>query len=452
MKPFRTLAEVEEYFSQFTNYERVRTFQYTRDVLDLDRVREVLSAVGNPENDAPIFHIAGTKGKGSVCAMIASILCEAGYRVGLFSKPHLIKLNERFSINGQDISDEELISVMNRLHSHLEAQRATGKPLTFFEIITVIALRYFSDHEVDFVILETGLGGRLDSTNVVTPLVSVITSIDYDHTHILGDTLEKIAAEKAGIIKNNIPVISGVDAPGPAQVIEEKTNAESAQLFLIGRDFQLYQDKARFSVQTWRARYDNLRLRLLGKHQQQNAAVAVAAIEVAREKIKLSVSNDQIRDGLAKAEPRGRIEVLSQSPCVILDVAHNPSSLRALRETLIENFPNHSVILLMGMAKDKEIDRSLHEILPIASQVIFTGIGHVIEANPEELLVAALHITNKIPMSANPDIDSALQSVLQLCGPEKLVCVTGSFYLAGEVAKRWDAVKTGLQTENDSSH
>ncbi|OGF57662.1 MAG: hypothetical protein A2Z21_02765 [Candidatus Fraserbacteria bacterium RBG_16_55_9] len=411
--------------------------RYTRDVLDLDRVRAVLGALGNPDGKYPILHVAGTKGKGSVCALAASILQTTGQQVGLFSKPHLIRLNERISISGFDIPDEQFVDMMNLLHPHLERQRVAGNPLTFFDLIAVLALVYFAEMKVDVVVLEVGLGGRLDSTNVVHPEVSVITSIDYDHTHILGDTLEKIAKEKAGIIKRGIPVISGVTDPGPAGVIQEIAEAKDAPLLLIERNFTLAQDNEKFSVETWRRRFDNLKLPLLGAHQRRNAAVAIATVESLSETLKLAISEEQIRRGLANVRLRGRIEVISHKPTVILDVAHNPVSLRALRETLERHYSGKCVVLLLGMSHDKDVKASLSEILPVAATAVFTGIGHPRGVDPEELCQLAKEFSPRFPCEAEPDIEKALQRALQLTEFDEILCITGSFYLAGVVAAKW---------------
>ncbi len=437
MRPFKTFSDAYSYIAQFTNYERIADFRYSRDVLDLDRVRAVLTTLGNPDGQYPIVHVAGTKGKGSVCAMVASMLRRAGYRVGLFSKPHLIRLNERISINGHDIPDGDFVEMMNRLHLHLERQRVAGNPLTFFDLITVLALTYFAEMNVDFVVLEVGLGGRLDSTNVVRPVVCVITSIAYDHMHILGDTLEKIAQEKAGIIKPGIPLVSGVSDPGPAGVIQETAEVRGAPLFVMERDFRLKESSEEFAVETWRRQYDHLRLPLLGAHQRKNAAVAVSALEALGASLKINFREDQIRSGLASVRLRGRIEVLSEHPTVILDVAHNPAALRALRETLKAHYPSKRIVLLMGMSRDKDIRASLREILPIAQSAVFTGIGHPRGIDPQELRGITQELCPGFVCEAELDIERALQRACQLTHPDDVLCITGSFYLAGEVAAQW---------------
>jgi len=437
VKPFRTFEEAFRYIRQFTNYERMIPLRYSRDAFDLQRVRDVLSALGSPQEAYPIVHVAGTKGKGSVCAMIASVLQQAGLRVGLFSKPHLVRLNERVSINGREIPDEDFTQVMNELLPHLEERRLAGRPLTFFDLITVLALKYFAQQKADVVVLETGLGGRLDSTNVVYPKVTVITNVDFDHTHILGNTLERIAREKAGIIKPGVPVISGVEIPEPARVIEEIAERKGAPLYAIRRDFRLQEDPKPgegFAVETWKREYRGLRLPLLGAHQRANAAVALAALEALSDPLGINFTEEEIRQGLAYVRLRGRIEVLSKRPIVILDVAHNPSSLRALRETLQAHYPSRRKIFVIGMSKDKDLQGGLREILPAASGAIFTKIAHPRGAEPEKLLRIAHEAFPHLSAEVEPTVEEALKRAGRLLGPEDLLCITGSFYLAGEAA------------------
>lgn len=440
--PFERFDDAYAYIARFTNYERMTDFKYTRGTLDLDRVRVVLHELGDPQEQYSIVHVAGTKGKGSVCAMVASVLRHAGHRVGLFSKPHLIRLNERISINSQEIPDARFVEVMNEMHPHLERQRLSKNPLTFFDLITVLALGYFAQEGVDVVVLEVGLGGRLDSTNVVRPSVSVITSIDYDHTHLLGDTLEEIAYEKAGIIKPGVPVVSGVAEGEPARVIERAARERGAPLFVYGRDFtpQEPNNADGFAVETWRHSYPDLKIPLLGTHQRRNAAVAVAALEALRNATGIEPSDQDIRQGLENVKLRGRIEVLQRAPTVVLDAAHNPSSLRALRATLPEHFPDTSWVMLIGMSRDKEIETNLREILPIASHAVFTMTGCVRGAVPQKLEECAMALFPELRCEVTPDIDEALKRALALAGRAGGLCVTGSFYLAGEIAARWERI------------
>ena len=437
--PFATFDEAYAYIAQFTNYERMAHVDYTRQAMDLDRVRRVLTALDSPDTAYPIVHVAGTKGKGSVCAMIASILRRAGFRVGLFSKPHLVRLNERISVNGQDITDEQFVALMNRLYQHLEAQRVAGNPLTFFDLITILALAHFANEAVDFVVLEVGLGGRLDSTNVVTPSASVITTIGYDHTEQLGDTLGKIAREKAGIIKPGVPVVSAVSDPEPGEVILDVARRQQAPLYAYERDFQLELPASsdRFSVRTWRELYTELTLPLLGEHQRRNATVAIGAIEALREAASLSLATEAVSQGLESVRIRGRIERLSDDPLVVLDVAHNPDSLRTLRETLQSTYPERSWVALFGTPIDKDVDGNLREILQLASHVVFTTTDNPRGTPPGDLRQKAESISPDVASDAIPDLEAALRRALKLAGRRRGTCIAGWFHMAGEVAKLW---------------
>jgi len=441
-RPFQTFDDAYAYIAEFTNYERMAHISYTRKAFDLERVRTVLAELDHPDQDYPIVHVAGTKGKGSVCAMVASILQQAGCCVGLFSKPHLVRLNERISINGREISDDAFVALMNRIYPQLEGQRQSDNPLTFFDLITILALAYFSREAVDAVVLEVGLGGRLDSTNVVTPAVSAITTIGYDHTEQLGHTLEQIAREKAGIIKPGCPVVSGVSDPEAAEVIRDVARTQAAPLHELGTDFELNAspDIGQFGIRTWTADYPDLDLPLVGAHQRRNAAVAVGAVEALGDVEALSLSREAVREGLGNIGIRGRIERLSTDPLVILDVAHNPDSLRTLRETLRESYPDINWVVLFGTPADKDVDGNLREILPLASRLVFTTTDNPRGTSPEECRRQADDIDPMVPSEVVPELEPALHRALALANEgDRGVCIAGWFHMAGEVAKLWSA-------------
>ncbi|MFQ5796926.1 MAG: bifunctional folylpolyglutamate synthase/dihydrofolate synthase [Candidatus Bipolaricaulia bacterium] len=440
MRPFHSFADAYRYIVQFTNYERMTDLHYTRDAFDLERVREILSALGNPEEQLKIIHIAGTKGKGSVAHMTASILREAGYRVGLFTKPHLIRLNERISIDGNDISDGVFTEMMNDLYPHMERLRLGGNPLTFFDIITVLALTTFARSKVDFTVLEVGLGGRLDSTNVVSPVVTAITSISYDHTELLGDTLSEIATEKAGIIKTGVPMIVGTEDPETTAVIRAVAESKEAPLFQIGEVFRVisHGDDSNFTVETWQMDYRNLSTSLLGVHQHNNAAVAVAIIEVLSMTQSARISEDQIADGLANVNAPGRIEVILKTPMIILDVAHNPASMAALRAVLQDlSRGKERVVLLYGMSREKDIKGCLEIILPVADVALFTTTGNPRSADPDGMadIARELGFSN---IQVESDIEKAFINASSMTRTEDLLCITGSFYLAGVIASLYE--------------
>lgn len=433
---FKDFSQVFDYIVQSTNYENKTDYRYTRDVFDLKRVRECLHDLENPDKDMDIIHIAGTKGKGSVAFMVSAILNQAGYRVGRFISPHLLRINERISVDQSEISDAEFVQMMNILYPYLKRAREEGNPLTFFDIITILALVFFSHKGVDFAVLETGLGGRLDSTNVVSPEACVITSIGYDHMDKLGDTLEAIAAEKAGIIKEKVPVILGTERPNVVDIIEKTALSKSAPLFQIGRHFRpiVSPKKSVFEVETWRKLYPELVLPLLGDHQLHNAAIAIAALDSLYERDIASFSVEQARKALANLTIPGRIEIISQNPTVVLDVAHNPASLLALSDALEDQFPNKRKVFLFGMLQDKDIKRSLKSILSIASKIVFTTCESPRSENPKKLSKVARGLGFP-EISVESDIESAFKLALGKVGRNDLLCITGSTYLAGRVLR-----------------
>jgi len=455
-QPFASFDQIEEYFKAHTNYERMRDFKYTRDAFDLERVREVLKRLGNPHETSPIIHVAGTKGKGSTSAMISAILQQLGLRVGLFSKPHLESIHERVSINNIDSTDNHWIDCMNVMYPHLELLRKRDNPFTFFDIVSVLALYHFTREAVDLVVLEVGLGGRLDSTNVVTPAVSVITSIDYEHTQILGDTLEKIAAEKAGIIKSGVPVVSGVRESGPAEVIAEKAASQDSRLYQIDRDFSLKMSPEHtFDVQTQNQIYDNLQMNNLGEHQKLNATIAIQACEMFCDQQGTELNAESVRLGLEQLKLRGRVEVLCSDPVIILDVAHNPSSMRALREAISDAFHERKVHFLVGMSEDKDITGNLKEIMPVAKRIIFTSLDSPTGCEPEELRESATTLVQSydVELTVEPDAQTALKLLVSDLPSSSIACITGSFYLAGEMSKSIRALEIcNEKGKNDTYH
>ena len=319
--------------------------------LRLERITTLLDQLGNPQQSFNSIHVAGTNGKGSTCAMIASILNAAGYRVGLYTSPHLFHYTERIKINGKEISRKEfsrLIKLMQLLAEKLEL-----KP-TVFEVLTAAAFLYFAQKKVDYAVVEVGLGGRLDATNVLTPLVSIITNIELEHTKILGNTLTKIAAEKAAIIKPHVPVVTAEIKPEPLKVIREK--CEKSRSILIGvSPNQIIREP-----------------KLLGPHQKINCATAIAAIRLAG----IKVDHQHIRQGLKKVSWPGRFQVIQKRPLIIVDGAHNPSGTKVLRQTIQENYPGKKFSIIFGCQQDKDQGAMLKELSPIASRFIFTRSSH----------------------------------------------------------------------------
>ena len=425
-----------DYIYSLIDYERVPR---PRDAAnyDLRRMEELLGRLDNPHLKARTVHIAGSKGKGSVAAMITSALTASGYTAGLFTSPHLHTFNERIRVDGELISAAELVSLVARLKPEVEAvnRNATYGRLTTFELITTLGFAYFELKGVDFQVIEVGLGGRLDATNVVQPEVCIITSISFDHTEVLGNTLAEIATEKAGIIKPNSIVVASPHIDEVAQIIEQTCLACPAELVRVGSDVtwqSLGFDSSRQSlrVQGRLANYE-LSIPLLGQHQLENTATAVAALEVLAEK-GFHISGDSITKGLAQVSWPGRLQVLSRRPLIVVDGAHNPDSARKLKQSLEQYFDFDRAILIIGTSSDKDLAGIVSELVPLFDKVIATHSIHP-RAMPTASVVAELS-RHGVAAAATEDISIALPLALTLAGEKDLICVTGSlFVVAGAI-------------------
>jgi dihydrofolate synthase/folylpolyglutamate synthase len=436
------------------NYERTGRIPTT--ALRLDRMRELVRRLGDPHLRVPVVHVAGTKGKGSTATMIAAILQAAGYRTGLYTSPHLERIEERFVIDGAACSPQEFVDLTRSVEPVLreldaEATTADVRMPTFFEITTAMAFVYFAQRPVDIAVLEVGLGGRLDSTNVCQPLLSIITSISLDHTRQLGNTLAAIAREKAGIIKPGVPVISGVVDEEPRQVIEGIAAERGSLLLQYRRDFEAVARMEPSSALLdgsdivycegggdLAATYLELKVRLPGEHQVSNAATAIAAAEL------LSRSGWKIPEpiiGLALANVRcpARIEVVRREPTVVVDTAHNVASIDALCRTL-HGSPAARRILIFASSKDKDVRGMLRLLLPEFDEVVLTRyVNNPRARTPEKLQTLAAEELPGLALATPPKIHlaedplAAWRLAQQLAGADGLVCITGSFFLAAEL-------------------
>ena len=425
-----------DYIYSFIDYERVPR---PRDAAnyDLRRMEELLGRLDNPHLKAKSVHIAGSKGKGSVAAMMASALTASGYTTGLFTSPHLHTFNERIRVDDKLISEAELVSLVERLKPEVEAvnRKATYGQLTTFELMTALGFAYFELKEVDFQVIEVGLGGRLDATNVVQPDVCIITSISFDHTEVLGNTLAQIAAEKAGIIKPNSIVVTSPHVDEVDRIIEQTCLTRQAELVRVGSDVAWQSLGFDFSRQSLRvegrlASY-KLSIPLLGQHQLENAATAVAALEVLAEK-GFHISGESITKGLAQVSWPGRLQVLSRRPLILVDGAHNPDSARKLKQALEQYFDFDRAILIIGVSSDKDIAGIVSELVPLFNTVIATHSIHP-RAMPTASVVAELS-RHGVEAAATEDISIALPLALTLAGEKDLICVTGSlFVVAGAI-------------------
>ncbi len=403
----------------------------------LDRIKALLRGLGNPEEKLDFLHIGGTNGKGSTAAFAASVLEAAGYRVGLYTSPYLVQFTNRMAINGLDIPRQRLVELVGRvkpLTEEIASEPALGQP-TEFEVVTALALTYFAQEAPDIVVLEVGLGGRLDATNAVLPKVTVITTVSLEHTHVLGDTPEAIAREKAGIIKEGVPVVTGTKG-SVLDVVEETAAIQKAPLYRLGEDFSakgisngLLGQHLHYSGIS--RHYDNLKISLLGNYQLENAAVALAALELLSEK-GYNLPEESIRRGLEVTRWPGRMEVIGSSPLVVIDGAHNIEAFKALRASMSSLFAHRKLVLLLGLLDDKVAEEILAEILPLADEIIFTRPNSPRAADPGALKDTAGKVTSK-SVFVREEISEAVRLAFSLAGAQDLILIAGSLYLISEV-------------------
>jgi dihydrofolate synthase/folylpolyglutamate synthase len=422
-----------DYILSFADYERASRSAV---VFDLRRIEELLARLANPHLSARSIHIAGTKGKGSTAAMIAAGLAQAGYKTGLYTSPHLHTLRERMRINGKLISEQELVGLVDRLKPEIMAINERGDlgELTTFEILTALAFSYFEQNKVDFQVLETGLGGRLDATNVVKGEVCVITSISLDHMEVLGYNLHQIAKEKAGIIKPGCIVICSPQFPEAAEVIEEECHNCGVKLVRVGKEV-IWQRQA-FSlkgqsclIKGMKGSYE-LDIPLLGEHQLDNAASAVACLEVLNS-LGVKISANDIISGLAQVDWPGRLQVLRQDPLLIADGAHNADSARKLKQALKQYFDFEQLILIVGTSEDKDIPGIIRELASLGGSVIVTRSRHPRAASLPKL-VAEFSKWGIVPQVVG-SVAAAVDQGLTIAKPNDLICATGSLFVVAEV-------------------
>ncbi len=440
------------------NYERTAIIPYQERQLKLDRMRQLLTRLGQPDASLKIIHVAGTKGKGSTSAMITGILGAAGFRTGLFSSPHLDRIEERFAVDGQPCTAAELAALLERLRTVVRAMDdeavSDGEPTagpTYFDITTAMALLHFVERGVDAAVLEVGLGGRLDSTNVCLPAVSVITTISFDHMKQLGYTLAAIAREKAGIIKPGVPVVCGVLEPDAQAVIAEVARAHGCRLIQLGRDFEFSYRRPRgkpksamamidftYRIPGQEHRLENVVIGMRGPHQATNAAIALATVAELRHQ-GWCVSADAARIGLGRAMLPARVELIAGEPTVVLDAAHNPASAQALIEALAELPQAARRTLIISISQDKDMRAIVRELAPHFDRFLATQYQENPRAMPAAELASMIRdelaccggSSKIVTICAKPD--EAWKIVRQSAVPRELVCITGSFFLAAEM-------------------
>ena len=428
-----------DYLYSFVDYSLKHSSELAKAEFNLDRMFALMELLGDPQAKYPIIHVAGTKGKGSVSALCASALQVAGYKVGLYTSPHLLDYCERIQVNGEPISHEFMIELVEEIKPFV----AKVPKLTTFEITTALGFLAFAKQGCAAAVIEVGLGGRLDATNVVMPKVSVITSLSYDHMAVLGDTLAKIAGEKAGIIKQGVPVVSSPQKDEALEVLERVAKIKNSSLTLIGKDVKFEGLESSLDGQSLRLT-DNLgpstfdvRLPLLGSHQLENAATAYAALRASG----IPISDEAIQKGFSQVQWRARFEVARREPPVIFDSAHNQDSFAKLCETLETYFPGRRVYLIFGASEDKNIPGMFAEMKPKIRKLIVTRADHPRALEPEKII--GLADQAGLESEAVSPVESAFRRALELSAKDgSIVLSAGSMFVTAEVMRAWNKINS----------
>ena len=442
-KVFRSYQKAIDYLFERTDYEKQQRLRYNVTTFNLKRMYDLLSLLGNPHTKIRTVHIGGTKGKGSTATMLAKMLEANGYNVGLYTSPHVVHLHERITVNSEMISEKQMRDLLNRIYAPVEKLSKTDQP-TFFEIMTALAFMHFVDMSVDIAIVETGLGGRLDSTNVIQPDVVGITSLSIDHSQLLGNTIDLIAGEKAGIFKRGVPAITVQQDPLAMQVLKSRAVAIEAPLSITGDDIDFslrfetsreHGPHTRICLTTPTSKFEHLRVPLHGKHQAINCGLALAMLDKLKS-MGYEIDNKKAADGLHSVSLTGRMEMIWHDPRIMIDAAHNAASIKALIHAIGQNIPYDSMVVIFGCNSDKDIRGMLEKLQYGADKVIFTRSNSPKAASPEELADMYTEICGKMCQTA-ASLGQALQLAKSAVSKEDLICITGSFYLIGEAKMRF---------------
>lgn len=436
-----TYPDALRYLDSFINYEKQDGYDY-RASLGLGRITKLCALLGDPQKAARAVHIAGTKGKGSTAALVCSILRAAGYRTGLYTSPHLVSFRERIRIDGALIGEDDIGRLMDAVKA--AADMMPGEGLSYFEICTALAFLYFKERAAAFAVYETGMGGRLDATTVVAPLVTAITPISYDHTDKLGTTLARIAFEKAGIVKEGVPCVIAPQEREAAEEIRKVCRERHARPVVVGRDIRyrergLVGEKETFSVIARDGSYPDLEMALLGSHQVVNAATAIGVVEeLVRQGV--AIPGTAVRRGVAAARWEGRLEIAGRKPYIVLDGAQNRASAKALAEAVRRIFAYRRLILILGVSKDKDAAGIVDELVPIADAVVLTRSSMALRALDPAKLGALVGAGKETVVTER--VGDALEKARAMAGTEDLILVTGSLFVVGDALRHRNDRKT----------
>jgi len=448
-RAFRTYPQAIKYLFDRTDYERQRKLRYNVTTFDLERMNKFLKALGNPHTKIKTAHIAGTKGKGSTATMLGKMVEANGYRVGLYTSPHVTTLHERIAVNSEMINKKTMLGLMNRVQPVIEKFLSKDDGPTFFEIMTVLAFMHFADEEVDLAIIETGLGGRLDSTNVVNPEVVGITSISIDHQNLLGTTLDSIAKEKAGVIKKGIPVVTVAQDPAAMRILKKLAVSKKAPLAVTGKDIDFsYRFESsredgphtRLCLTTDNSRFEHLRVPLPGEHQAINCGLALAMLDTLKDK-GYTFDDQKTILGLNEVKLAGRMEMVSADPRILIDAAHNAASVRALMGAIGQHIPYDSMIVIFGCNGDKDVRGMLTQLQYGADKVIFTRSNSPKAVFPSDLADMYTELCGKM-CQTTLSLKAAIRAASSATSKEDLICIAGSFSLVGQAKDLFDATPT----------
>jgi len=453
-KAFRTYKQAISYLFERTDYERQTVLRYNVTTFNLDRMKKLLASIGNPHKKIATVHVAGTKGKGSTCTMLAKMLEANDYKVGLYTSPHVVSLHERIMVNSTMINESAMLGLINRVYRSVELLAKHNETPTFFEIMTAMAFMYFADEETDIAIIETGLGGRLDSTNVIEPKVVGITSLSLDHMQQLGKTIELIAQEKAGIFKKGVPIVTVPQDPSAMKVLKRHALATKSPMSVTGHDIDFsyrfessreHGPHTRICVTTPISKFEHLRVPLPGEHQAINCGLAIALLD----KLKshgYEIDDEKAIGGLKNVSMLGRMEFICEDPRIMVDAAHNAASIKALVAAIGQHVPYDSMVMIFGCNADKDVAGMLTQLQYGADKVIFTRSNSPKAMYPQDLADMYGEICGKMCQTALT-LREALRIAQSAVGREDLICITGSFYLVGQ-AKMDLSKKNLLKTTN----